>query len=88
MNIDLNTAIRNDNIKSLNNNQGVLNNKNNVIDGKTLNLSGNILDEKKTQAKKEAMKLIVRARFTPIIEKIEVEEIKKQIVDKIDEKLN
>ena len=58
MNIDLNTAIRNDNIKSLNNNQGVLNNKNNVIDGKTLNLSGNILDEKKTQAKKEAMKLI------------------------------
>lgn len=58
MNIDLNTAIRNDNIKSLNNNQGVLNNKNNVIDGKTLNLSGNILDEKKTQAKKEAMKII------------------------------
>ena len=32
MNIDLNTAIRNDNIKSLNNNQGVLNNKNNVIE--------------------------------------------------------
>ena len=39
-------------------------------------------------SQKEAMKLIVRARFTPIIEKIEVEEIKKQIVDKIDEKLN
>lgn len=58
MNINLNTTFGNENIKSLNNNQGVLNNKNNVIDGKTLNLSGNILDEKKTQAKKEAMKLI------------------------------
>ena len=58
MNINLNTTFGNENIKSLNNNQGVLNNKNNVIDGNTLNLSGNILDEKKTQAKKEAMKLI------------------------------
>ena len=58
MNINLNTTFGNENIKSLNNNQGVLNSKNNVIDGKTLNLSGNILDEKKTQAKKEAMKLI------------------------------
>ena len=58
MNINLNTTFGNENIKSLNNNQGVSNNKNNVIDGKTLNLSGNILDEKKTQAKKEAMKLI------------------------------
>ncbi len=58
MNINLNTTFGNENIKSLNNNQGVLNSKNNVIDGKTLNLSGNILDEKKTQAKKDAMKLI------------------------------
>jgi len=62
MNINLNhnhnTTIGNDNTKSLNNIQGVLNNKNNVIDGKTLNLSGNILDEKKAQARKEAMKLI------------------------------
>lgn len=58
MNINLNTTFGNENIKSLNINQGVLNNKNNVIDGKTLNLSGSILDEKKTQAKKEAMKLI------------------------------
>lgn len=39
-------------------------------------------------SQKEAMKLIVRARFTPIIEKIEIDEIKKQIIDKIDEKLN
>ena len=58
MNINLNTTFGNENTKSLNNNQGAVNNKNNVIDGKTLNLSGNILDEKKTQAKKEAMKLI------------------------------
>ena len=58
MNINLNTTFGNENTKSLNNSQGAVNNKNNVIDGKTLNLSGNILDEKKTQAKKEAMKLI------------------------------
>lgn len=58
MNINLNATFANENIKSLNNNQGVLNNKNNVIDGKTLNLSGNILDEKKAQAKRDAMKLI------------------------------
>jgi len=58
MNINLNTTFGNENIKSLNNNQGVLNNKNNVIDGKRLNLSGNILDEKKAQAKRDAMKLI------------------------------
>lgn len=58
MNINLNTTFGNENIKSLNNNQGVLNNKNNVIDGKTLNLNGNILDEKKAQAKRDAMKLI------------------------------
>ena len=58
MNINLNTTFGNENIKYLNNNQGVLNNKNNVIDGKTLNLSGNILDEKKAQAKRDAMKLI------------------------------
>ena len=60
MNINLNhnTTIRNDTINSLNNTQGILNNKNNVIDGKTLNLSGNILDEKKAQAKRDAMKLI------------------------------
>ncbi len=61
MNINLNTTFGNENIKSLNNNQGVLNNKNNVIDGKTLNLSGNILDEKKAQTKKDAMKLIRNA---------------------------
>ena len=60
MNINLNhnTTIGNDTINSLNNTQGILNNKNNVIDGKTLNLSGNILDEKKAQARKDAMKLI------------------------------
>ena len=58
MNINLNTTFGNENTKSLNNSQGAVNNKNNVIDGNTLNLSGNILDEKKTQAKKEAMKLI------------------------------
>ena len=58
MNINLNTTFGNENIKSLNNSQGVLNNKNNVIDGKTLNLSGNIFDEKKAQAKRDAMKLI------------------------------
>ena len=39
-------------------------------------------------SQKEAMKLIVRAKFTPIIEKIGVEEVKKRIIDKIDEKLN
>ena len=39
-------------------------------------------------SQKEAMKLIVRAKFTPIIEKIEDEDVKKEILDKIDEKLN
>lgn len=34
--INSNTTIGNDNVKSLNNTQGVLNNKNNVVDGKTL----------------------------------------------------
>lgn len=60
MNINLNhkTTIGNDTINSLNNTQGILNNKNNVIDGKPLNLSGNILNEKRAQARKEAMKLI------------------------------
>ena len=39
-------------------------------------------------SQKEAMKLIVRAKFTPIIEKSEDEDVKKEILDKIDEKLN
>ncbi len=37
---------------------------------------------------KEAMKLLVRAKFTPIIEKIDDEEIKKEIINQIDIKLN
>lgn len=38
--------------------------------------------------KKEAMKLMVRARFNKIIEGIENEELKEQILQKIDERLD
>lgn len=38
--------------------------------------------------KKEAMKLMVRARFNKIIESIKNEELKNEIVAKIDERLD
>ncbi|MCI9000759.1 MAG: hypothetical protein HFJ26_07730 [Clostridia bacterium] len=38
--------------------------------------------------KKEAMKLMVRARFNKIIESIENKELKEQILQKIDERLD
>ena len=38
--------------------------------------------------KKEAMKLMVRARFNKIIECIENKELKEQILQKIDERLD
>ena len=37
---------------------------------------------------KEAMKLMVRARFNKIIESIENKELKEQILQKIDERLH
>ncbi len=37
---------------------------------------------------KQAMKLMIRAKFNKILENIENNEIKQQILDKIDEKLN
>ena len=58
MNINLNTTFGNENIKAVNNGQSVLKGQNNVINGKTLNLGSNLLDEKKAQAKRDAMKLI------------------------------
>ena len=61
MNINLNTTFTNENIKAVNNGQSVLKGQNNVINGKTLNLGSNSLDEKKAQAKKDAMKLIRNA---------------------------
>ena len=61
MNINLNTTFTNENIKAVNNGQSVLKGQNNVINGKTLNLGSNLLDEKKAQAKKDAMKLIRNA---------------------------
>lgn len=61
MNINLNTTFTNENIKAVNNDQSVLKGQNNVIKGKTLNLGSNSLDEKKAQAKKDAMKLIRNA---------------------------
>ena len=38
--------------------------------------------------KKEAMKLMVRSRFNKIIESIENEKLKEQILQKIDERLD
>ena len=38
--------------------------------------------------KKEAMKLMVRARFNKIIEDIRNEELKEQILNEIDERLD
>ena len=61
MNINLNTTFTNENIKAVYNGQSVLKGQNNVIKGKTLNLGSNPLDEKKAQAKKDAMKLIRNA---------------------------
>ena len=61
MNINLNTTFTNENIKAVNNGKRVSKGQNNVINGKTLNLGSNLLDEKKAQAKKDAMKLIRNA---------------------------
>ena len=38
--------------------------------------------------KKEAMKLIVRAKFNSIISKIQAENLKKEILDEIDKKID
>lgn len=57
MNVNLNTTFENGRIKVPNNAQSI-SNKSNTIDGKTLNLGDNKLDEKKSQVKKDAMKLI------------------------------
>lgn len=38
--------------------------------------------------KKEAMKLMVRAKFNKIIENIKNEELKNEVIDKIDEILD
>ena len=37
--------------------------------------------------KKDAMKLMVRAKFNKIIEKIKIEELKQEIIDEIDRRL-